>query len=57
MTSFPFSASKRRYLGENIGALEVRLTPEDLAQIDRVLPPGRAAGRRYPESGMQVVNS
>lgn len=47
---------RRRYLEDNIGALEVRLTPEDLAQIDRILPPGRAAGTRYPESGMQVVN-
>jgi hypothetical protein len=32
------------------------LTPEDVAQIDRILPPGRAAGTRYPESGMQIVN-
>jgi aryl-alcohol dehydrogenase-like predicted oxidoreductase len=47
---------RRRYLEDNIGALEVRLTPEDLAQIDRILPPGRAAGTRYPESGMQIVN-
>jgi aryl-alcohol dehydrogenase-like predicted oxidoreductase len=47
---------RRRYLEENIGALEVRLTLEDLAQIDRIMPPGRAAGTRYPESGMQVVN-
>jgi len=37
-------------------ALEVRLTPEDLAQIDRILPPGRVAGTRYPESRMQFVN-
>ena len=47
---------RRRYLEENIGALEVRLSPEDLAQIDRMLPPDGAAGTRYPESGMQVVN-
>jgi aryl-alcohol dehydrogenase-like predicted oxidoreductase len=47
---------RRRYLEDNIGALEVRLTPEDVAQIDRILPPGRAAGTRYPESGMQIVN-
>ena len=47
---------RRRYLEENIGALEVRLTLADLAQIDRIMPPGRAAGTRYPESGMQVVN-
>ena len=47
---------RRRYLEDNIAALEVRLTPEDLAQINRILPPGGAAGTRYPESGMQVVN-
>jgi aryl-alcohol dehydrogenase-like predicted oxidoreductase len=47
---------RRRYLEDNIGALEVQLTPEDLAQISRILPPGGAAGTRYPESGMQVVN-
>ena len=47
---------RRRYLEDNIGALEVRLTPEDLAQIDRILPPRRAAETRYPESGMQIVN-
>ena len=47
---------RRRYLEENLGALEIRLTPDDLAQLDRILPPGGAAGTRYPESGMQVVN-
>ena len=47
---------RRRYLEDNIAALEVRLTPEDLAQINRILPPGGAAGTRYPASGMQVVN-
>jgi aryl-alcohol dehydrogenase-like predicted oxidoreductase len=46
---------RRRYLEENITALDVRLTPEDLAQINSILPRGRAAGTRYPESGMQVV--
>jgi aryl-alcohol dehydrogenase-like predicted oxidoreductase len=53
----PIPGTKRRsYLEDNIGALEVRLTPEDLAQINHILPPGGAAGTRYPESGMQVVN-
>jgi aryl-alcohol dehydrogenase-like predicted oxidoreductase len=47
---------RRRYLEENLGALEIRLTPNDLAQLDRILPPGGAAGTRYPESGMRVVN-
>jgi aryl-alcohol dehydrogenase-like predicted oxidoreductase len=47
---------RRRYLEDNIRALEVRLTPDDLVQINSILPPGGAAGTRYPESGMQVVN-
>jgi aryl-alcohol dehydrogenase-like predicted oxidoreductase len=47
---------RRRYLEENLGALEVRLSPDDLARIDRILPPGAAAGTRYPEQGMRTVN-
>jgi aryl-alcohol dehydrogenase-like predicted oxidoreductase len=47
---------KRRYLEENVGALNVRLTPEDLAEIDRVIPPGAAAGTRYNEAGMATLN-
>src|SRR3954470_8251507 len=38
-----------RYLDENIGALDVKLTPEDLKRLDEILPPGAAAGQRYPE--------
>jgi len=46
---------RRRYLEENAGALDVRLTDEDLARIDRIIPPGAAAGTRYPEPGMKMV--
>ena len=45
-----------RYLDENIGALEVRLTDEDLKRLDEILPPGAAAGQRYHERGMETVN-
>jgi aryl-alcohol dehydrogenase-like predicted oxidoreductase len=45
-----------RYLDENIGALEVRLTGDDLARLDSILPRGAAAGQRYHERGMQTVN-
>jgi hypothetical protein len=38
---------RRRYLEENVGALDVRLTPEELTEIDSLLPPGAAAGPRY----------
>ena len=45
-----------RYLDENIGALEVKLTGEDLKRLDEILPPGAAAGQRYHERGMETVN-
>ena len=45
-----------RYLDDNIGALEVQLTGEDLKRLDEILPPGAAAGQRYHERGMETVN-
>ncbi|MGC9268648.1 aldo/keto reductase [Acidiphilium sp.] len=47
---------RRRYLDENVGALDVTLTADDLATIDRLMPPGKAAGARYPEAGLRAVN-
>lgn len=53
----PIPGTKRRkYLEENVRALEVELTPEDLKRIDEVAPKGVAAGTRYPEAGMAAVN-
>ena len=53
----PIPGTKRvRYLDENIGALEVKLTDEDLRRLDAILPPGAAAGQRYHERGMETVN-
>ena len=46
----------RRYLDENIGALDVRLTAEDLQRLDEILPRGAAAGERYHAQGMATVN-
>ena len=46
----------RRYLDENIGALDVKLTKEDLDRLDEILPPGAAAGERYHAQGMATVN-
>jgi aryl-alcohol dehydrogenase-like predicted oxidoreductase len=46
----------RKYLEENIRALEVELTPADLEEIDEVAPLGVAAGERYHEAGMRTVN-
>ena len=45
-----------RYLDENIGALDVQLTAEDLRRLDQILPPGAASGTRYPEQAMAAVN-
>ncbi|RDI57938.1 aldo/keto reductase [Microvirga subterranea] len=46
---------RRRYLEENVGALGVTLTREDLDRVDRIIPPGAAAGTRYPEQGMRAL--
>jgi aryl-alcohol dehydrogenase-like predicted oxidoreductase len=46
---------RRRYLDENLAALELALTPEDLARIDRAIPPGIAAGTRYAAPQMQTL--
>ena len=42
-------------LDENLGALEVRLTAQDVARISAAIPPGTAAGARYPEQQMTHV--
>jgi aryl-alcohol dehydrogenase-like predicted oxidoreductase len=53
----PIPGTKRRkYLEENVAAVEVNLTKEDLRRIDEVFPPEAAAGGRYPEHMMALVN-
>jgi aryl-alcohol dehydrogenase-like predicted oxidoreductase len=53
----PIPGTKRRqYLEENVAALDVQLTPDDLRRLDEVMPPGIAAGTRYPTEGMHAVN-
>jgi len=53
----PIPGTKRRtYLEENMKAPDVRLTPEDLREIDRIAPRGAAAGERYPAHAMSTVN-
>lgn len=46
----------RKYLWENIGAVDVCLTSDDLARLDELAPPGAAAGMRYTEAAMRMVN-
>lgn len=50
-------ARRRDRLTEALGALEVELTDEDLATLDRAIPPDAAAGERYPEAGMATLDS
>ncbi len=53
----PIPGTKRRkYLEENAAAVDVELTPEDLARIGELAPLGAAAGARYAEIGMRAVN-
>jgi aryl-alcohol dehydrogenase-like predicted oxidoreductase len=42
-------------IGENLGALDVKLTADDLVALSRAFPPGAAAGTRYPAGGMKGV--
>jgi aryl-alcohol dehydrogenase-like predicted oxidoreductase len=47
---------KLRYLEENIGSVNIRLTSGDLRQIEAVFPSGVASGERYYERAMKAVN-
>jgi aryl-alcohol dehydrogenase-like predicted oxidoreductase len=50
----PLPGSKqRRWLEENVAAVDLRLAPETLAALDRAFPPNVAAGTRYPEAQLQ----
>jgi len=51
-----FGTKRRKYLAENLDALQVTLTPDDLAEIDSAFPRGAASGLRYTESLMTAVN-
>jgi aryl-alcohol dehydrogenase-like predicted oxidoreductase len=49
----PIPGTKRRkYLDENLAALEISLTAADFARLDGIAPPGVAAGARYPDEYM-----
>jgi aryl-alcohol dehydrogenase-like predicted oxidoreductase len=53
----PIPGTKRRkYLEENVRALEIELSQEDLQRIDEAARPGTAAGSRYPDAAMGAVN-
>ncbi|KAA0574864.1 aldo/keto reductase [Azospirillum sp. B21] len=50
-------ARRRDRLTEALGALEFDLTPDDLAAIERAVPPGAAAGDRYAPQQMAMLDS
>jgi aryl-alcohol dehydrogenase-like predicted oxidoreductase len=50
-------ARRRDRLAEGLGAMDVTLSPEDLAAIERVVPKGAAAGARYPGPAMADLDS
>ena len=47
---------RRRYLEENLGALDVQLSAEELRRLDEALPVGAGAGTRYAQAAMPSVN-
>jgi aryl-alcohol dehydrogenase-like predicted oxidoreductase len=53
----PIPGTKRRvFLEENIAALDIALSADDLSRLNDLIPRGAAAGFRYPAEGMRVVN-
>ena len=53
----PIPGTKRRkYLEENLKAIDVKLTPQELQHLDAIAPHGAAAGDRYPANMMSSVN-
>jgi aryl-alcohol dehydrogenase-like predicted oxidoreductase len=51
-----FGTKRRKYLEENLGALALQLSAQDLNEIEEIAPRGAVAGSRYPEALMHLVN-
>jgi len=49
-------AKSRKHLEENVRAADIVLTADDLAEIDRIVPPNAASGTRYPIGQMHRLN-
>jgi aryl-alcohol dehydrogenase-like predicted oxidoreductase len=53
----PIPGTKRRsYLDENLGAVDVELEEQELAEINAIFPAGAAAGKRYGESMLALIS-
>jgi aryl-alcohol dehydrogenase-like predicted oxidoreductase len=48
--------SNRVHLEDNMTAMELSLTPQELEQLDQSIPQGAASGERYSEAGMKTLN-
>ncbi len=54
----PIPGTRRvKYLEENLDALDIEFTEEELAAITEAFPHGAALGDRYPEAGMQILDA
>jgi aryl-alcohol dehydrogenase-like predicted oxidoreductase len=54
---FPIPGTKRvKYLEENVAALNISFTSQELAEIDAIAPHGIAIGNRYPDAMMKTIN-
>jgi aryl-alcohol dehydrogenase-like predicted oxidoreductase len=49
-------AKSRKHIEGNVRAADIVLITEDLAEIDRLVPPGAASGTRYPTGQMHRLN-
>jgi aryl-alcohol dehydrogenase-like predicted oxidoreductase len=55
---FPVLGARRRdQLSETLGALDVTLTPAEIAELERIVPKDAAAGERYPAQQMHSLDS
>jgi len=50
-----FGTKRRTYLEENLGALHIALSAEDVTQIEELAPKGAFAGERYTEAMMSLL--
>ena len=53
----PIPGTKRlKYLEENAAAIDVKLSAQEMGEIEDALPAHAVAGLRYPEMAMRAVN-
>lgn len=55
MVAIP-GTKRRTYLEDNVGAIDVRLSTDDLRRLDEIMPKGVTAGLRYPVQTMAALN-